>query len=77
VYRAKQWQLAPGAFFGLFLVLLFMVRFAVEFVKEDQVAFERGMALNMGQWLSLPYMAVGLGLLAWALWRKKKSPSVG
>ncbi len=49
-----------GYLFGLFLVLLWSVRFFVEFIKENQVAFEDTMALNMGQWLSIPFILLGL-----------------
>lgn len=49
-----------GYLFGLFLVLLWTVRFFVEFIKENQVAFEETMALNMGQWLSIPFIVLGL-----------------
>jgi prolipoprotein diacylglyceryl transferase len=48
-----------GFLFGLFLVLLWTVRFFVEFVKEAQV-IERGeWALNTGQWLSIPFIIAG------------------
>ena len=46
--------------FGWWLVALFGVRFLIEFVKNDQVDFEAGMVLNMGQLLSLPFVAAGL-----------------
>lgn len=49
-----------GYLFGLFLVLLWSVRFLVEFIKENQVDFEETMALNMGQWLSIPFVILGL-----------------
>tara|TARA_R110002072_G_scaffold135791_6_gene277511 strand:- start:8593 stop:9420 length:828 start_codon:yes stop_codon:yes gene_type:complete len=49
-----------GYLFGLFLVLLWSVRFLVEFIKENQVDFEETMALNMGQWLSIPFILLGL-----------------
>lgn len=49
-----------GYLFGLFLVLLWSVRFFVEFLKENQVDFEETMALNMGQWLSIPFIILGL-----------------
>jgi prolipoprotein diacylglyceryltransferase len=57
--------------FGLFVVLLFSFRFLVEFLKEDQVAFERGMTLNMGQWLSIPLVFIGL----YVFWRAGKNPN--
>lgn len=46
----------PGLIFGIFLVGIFATRFFVEFLKEDQEAFEATMALNMGQILSIPFM---------------------
>lgn len=52
-----------GQIFGIFLVLLFAARFLIEFIKENQVGFEANMKLNMGQWLSIPFILFGLGLL--------------
>ncbi len=49
----------PGFLFGWFLMLVFGSRFFVEFLKEPQVGFEASMALNMGQWLSIPFMVAG------------------
>jgi len=49
-----------GLLFGIFLVLVFTFRFFVEFVKENQSGFEAGMALNMGQILSIPFVLAGL-----------------
>ncbi|MFC2119414.1 prolipoprotein diacylglyceryl transferase family protein, partial [Bacteroidota bacterium] len=46
--------------FGSFLTLIFFSRFLIEFIKEDQAAFEAGMSLNMGQWLSIPLVIIGL-----------------
>ena len=47
-------------FFGLCLTEIFVFRFFIEFLKEDQVDFERTMALNMGQWLSIPFILIGV-----------------
>jgi prolipoprotein diacylglyceryl transferase len=60
IYKKKGDQVKPGLLFGLFFTLLFSVRFLVEFIKEDQVGFEQGMTLNMGQWLSIPLILIGL-----------------
>jgi prolipoprotein diacylglyceryltransferase len=49
-----------GFLFGLFLVLLWTVRFFVEFVKEAQVDERVDWALNTGQWLSIPFILIGL-----------------
>lgn len=60
LYKKKWRQLNNGFLFGLFLVLLFTFRFFVEFLKENQSGFEKGMALNMGQLLSIPFVIVGV-----------------
>jgi prolipoprotein diacylglyceryltransferase len=49
------------------------VRFLLEFVKENQVGFEEGMALNMGQLLSVPFIVVGIGFIIYGLRRTKSS----
>ena len=40
--------------------MIFTARFFIEFIKENQEAFEEGMALNMGQLLSIPFVLIGL-----------------
>lgn len=57
----------PGLLFGTFLVGTFGSRFLIEFIKNDQVAFEAGMTFNMGQWLSVPFIILGIGLIIWAM----------
>jgi prolipoprotein diacylglyceryltransferase len=52
----------PGLLFGTFLVLLWSVRFFVEFVKDSQGGFEEYPmfnALSTGQWLSIPFIILG------------------
>lgn len=53
----------PGLIMGAFFVLMFSARFLIEFIKEDQEAFEAGMMLNMGQWLSIPFILCGVFLI--------------
>jgi phosphatidylglycerol:prolipoprotein diacylglycerol transferase len=62
-YQTKRETLQKGKIFGIFLISLFGFRFIVEFLKEVQVDFESGMALNMGQWLSVPFILLGIYLL--------------
>lgn len=51
----------PGYLFGLFFVLLWSVRFFVEFVKKSQGGFEESLGvLSTGQWLSIPFILIGL-----------------
>lgn len=60
VYYKTQKKFKEGFLFGLFLILIFGFRFIVEFVKENQSAFEQGLFLNMGQLLSIPFVLAGL-----------------
>ena len=62
-----------GRLFGVLLVLIFGWRFFVEFFKENQVAFEQTLWLNMGQLLSLPFV-IG-GMLIWYLSRRSGTDS--
>lgn len=71
-YKHKQGDVKAGKIFGWWLVALFGVRFLIEFVKNDQVDFEAGMVLNMGQLLSIPFIVAGL-IIAW-LAHKEKFP---
>lgn len=51
----------PGFLFGMFLVLLWTIRFFVEFVKKSQGGFEESLGLlSTGQWLSIPFIIIGL-----------------
>ncbi len=69
IYNRTGGKPRPGILFGLFLVLVFGMRFLIEFIKEDQVSFEAGMALNMGQWLSIPFVLTGILIIV--LFRRK------
>nr|WP_319570323.1 prolipoprotein diacylglyceryl transferase [uncultured Draconibacterium sp.] len=62
----------PGLLLGAFFVLIFSARFFIEFIKEDQELFEAGMTLNMGQWLSVPFVIIG----ALLVYRAIKKPEV-
>ncbi|MCU4166473.1 prolipoprotein diacylglyceryl transferase [Carboxylicivirga caseinilyticus] len=55
--KAKEKQ---GLLFGIFLIGIFMSRFFIEFVKNNQEKWEEGMTLNMGQWLSIPFVIAGI-----------------
>ena len=67
MYKKYLPVLKRGTLFGIFLTVLFATRFLIEFVKEPQVSFEQGMALNMGQLLSIPFILFGLGLLFYSI----------
>ncbi|MDE7119669.1 MAG: prolipoprotein diacylglyceryl transferase [Muribaculaceae bacterium] len=60
----------PGLLFGVFFIWLFSARFVIEFIKNPQEAFEIGMTLNMGQWLSIPFILMGIGFVIYSLYHK-------
>ena len=61
LYWKTEARQKSGFLFGLFLVLLFSVRIVVEFVKESQGGFESSLGLlSTGQWLSIPFILIGL-----------------
>jgi prolipoprotein diacylglyceryl transferase len=67
MYWKTRAKYREGLIFGLFFTAIFGARFLIEFIKEDQEAFEAGMALNMGQWLSVPFVLGGLFLAVRAM----------
>ena len=62
-YRYDAGRKHPALMFGVGLVGIFLSRFFLEFIKNVQVAFEEGMALNMGQLLSIPFVLAGIALI--------------
>ena len=62
-FNKKEKIYPPGVLFGIFMVSLFTVRFLIEFLKINQVSFEKGLLLNMGQILSIPFVLCGICML--------------
>lgn len=71
MYWRKNAQCRPGLIFGTFLVGIFLPRFFIEFIKNDQADFEAGMLLNMGQLLSIPFVLVGVFFIIRAFMRPR------
>lgn len=72
IYWRKKGDFVRGLPFSLFMILIFSFRFFIEYIKEDQVAFESGMSLNMGQWLSIPFVLLGIITLIFSLRAHKR-----
>jgi len=63
-----------GAVSGLFLIGYGAFRFIVEFAREpDDFLGLLALGLSMGQWLSLPMIAAGAALMAWAYARAQRT----
>ena len=71
MYWKKNAEGRPGLIFVTFLVGTFLPRFLIEFIKNDQEAFEATMTLNMGQLLSIPFVLLGIGLIIYAMRRPR------
>lgn len=76
VLYQKKYAGYKGLLFGLFLILMFTARFILEYFKENQVAFEDELTLNMGQILSIPFIIVGLLLVIWSLKQPKSTSNL-
>lgn len=68
LYFKKKAYLKEGFIFGVFMIGIFASRFFIEYLKNDQEAFEADMLLNMGQILSIPFVLLG----CWSIWRSLK-----
>lgn len=71
-YYKQNGKPREGMLFSMFLIILFSVRFFIEFFKEAQVDFEQGLSLNMGQLLSIPFIIIGIALWIWVNYKHKK-----
>lgn len=76
LYKYRLDKMYRGTFIGLFFTILFGMRFLIEFIKEPQVGFEEDMVLNMGQWLSVPFILLGIGFLVYSFVKKEPAAIV-
>lgn len=72
-YKRDLGRRRPGLLFGVAMIGIFLTRFFIEFLKERQVEFEEAMTLDMGQWLSLPFILLGIVMIV----RAMRRPVVG
>jgi prolipoprotein diacylglyceryl transferase len=72
-FRKDAWR-REGLIFGVFMICIFTARFLIEFLKENQEAFEASMPLNMGQWLSIPFVVAGIYFVRRAMKRPAAPP---
>jgi phosphatidylglycerol:prolipoprotein diacylglycerol transferase len=64
-YKDKE-NLPAGRIFGVFMIVLWSLRFVYEYLKENQVSFEDQLPINMGQILSIPLIIAGIFILIWS-----------
>ena len=71
IYRRQPQRVGTGFFFGLCLTYIFVARFLIEYTKEIQEAFEASLPLDMGQILSIPFIAIGIACMIGGKWMQK------
>lgn len=72
IWSRRKQEIPEGKLLGIFLIVIFGLRFFYEFLKENQVDWENNLPLNMGQWLSIPLVIIGI-LLLFRIRRTKKA----
>jgi phosphatidylglycerol:prolipoprotein diacylglycerol transferase len=73
IYWRKKGEHIQGTLISLACILIFTARFFIEFLKEVQVPFENSMKLDMGQWLSIPFVLIGCVWFYISLKNKKRA----
>ncbi|HNY62358.1 MAG TPA: prolipoprotein diacylglyceryl transferase [Bacteroidales bacterium] len=70
-FKHTKGKMRAGSTTGILLVVIFTARFIIEFFKEVQVAKETEMSLLIGQWLSIPFILIGIALLIYSALKKE------
>lgn len=73
-YRRGMAAKRVGFIFGTGLVGVFLARFFIEFIKNPQVEREIDWTLNTGQWLSIPFILLGIAMMVWPYTRYRFMP---
>ncbi|MFC0184363.1 prolipoprotein diacylglyceryl transferase [Pseudarcicella hirudinis] len=73
IWNKKKQYTREGLLTGVFMIVVFTLRFFYEFLKENQSSFEDSMAFNMGQYLSIPAVLFGIGVLVYAFRKKPET----
>lgn len=72
MYWKRNAEERPYLLTGVFFTWVFLARFLIEFCKNPQESWEADMALNMGQWLSIPFVLAGIGCIIYSLVRPRQ-----
>lgn len=69
IYRRSGKRTPEGLLFGVLMALVFSARIVVEFFKTPQAAYEAGQLFTVGQYLSLPFVMLGVVMMVRAIRR--------
>ncbi len=73
-FKVARKNVPPGRIVGILLIVVFGSRFIIEFFKEVQVDKEHGMSLFIGQWLSIPFVLLGIFFLVYSVIHRNRIP---
>lgn len=73
IYYLTDAKKREGLIAGIAFAVFFLIRFLLEFIKNDQSDFEADMLLNMGQLLSIPFIVLGVFFIVWSLKKTKQT----
>ena len=73
-FKFAKGNVPPGRTTGILFIVVFGARFIIEFFKEAQVAKESSMSMDIGQYLSIPFVLLGIGLLIYSIIYRDKIP---
>lgn len=71
MYKKISSKIRPGVIFATSLVLIFIARFGLEFVKTKQATYASESWLSTGQMLSIPFILVGTLFIVFSLFKKQ------
>lgn len=63
IYKSYNYRPPEGLLFSVFLIILFIGRFLIEYTKVEQADFATEWFIGMGQLLSIPFVIFGIWLL--------------
>jgi prolipoprotein diacylglyceryltransferase len=72
IYKKYKSALPPLRLTGIAIILIFVMRFIVEFFKEEQAAYTLGIPLNLAHLLSIPFILAGIIILYYSFKHKPK-----
>jgi prolipoprotein diacylglyceryl transferase len=73
VYKRLKPDFATKILPGIFLTVMFIVRFLLEYTKTRQADYTTALPFTTGQMLSIPFIILGIGWIIWALQNKEKT----
>ena len=72
MYWRRNAEERPWLMTGIFFIWTFGTRFFIEYLKNPQELWEAEMSLNMGQQLSIPFIAAGIAMTVYAYIRPRQ-----